>query len=278
MNSYADVTTLKSGAYLDISATTNDAYLRDLLEAASRMIDDYCERYFYVYEGTKYYDGAGSLLWLDDVLSVTTLKNDDDDDGTFENTLTQNTDFYLYPLNDTVKTRAVIRTQGSYSGFANGIKKGVEVVGIFGYGDGTDSTPYHDAGTDVNEASGVTATATTITVDDGTKFAIGQTIRIITSNVGEQMYITGIATHVLTVERGKNGTTAATHDNNDDVYIYDYPEPIKEACLIQTMRWWTRKDTAFADVIGVPELGTVVAKKGLDPDVKELLRPFKRYA
>ena len=273
MNAYSNVTVVKSGAYLNIIGTTNDVYYRDLLEAASRMIDDYTGRFFYCDETTRYYDGDGRVLWTDDILSVTTLKTDEDDDKTYENSLTENTDDYLLPYNLIVKTRAMIRIQGSYSSFAGGIKRGVEIAGLFGYGDGFDATPYVDAGTDVNDVS-FTSTSTTVTVDDGTKFAIGQTIRIDT----EQMYITSITTHVLTIERGLNGTTASAHDDDKDIYIYEYPEPIKEACLIQTMRWWTRKDSAFADVVGVPELGTVIAKKGLDPDVQNLLRPYKRYA
>ncbi|MCH7764715.1 MAG: tetratricopeptide repeat protein [Candidatus Marinimicrobia bacterium] len=246
---------------------------RDLLEAASRMIDDYTNRFYYCDETTRYYDGVGSILWLDDILSITTLKTDDDDDKTYENTLTENTDFYLYPLNTTVKTRAEIRVQGSYSGFASGIAKGVEIAGVFGYGDGKDTTPYPDAGTNLSDAS-MDTTKTTWAVEEGIAFAIGQTIRC----NSEQVYIEAISTNNLTVIRAVNGTTAAAHDDDSDIYIYEYPEPIKEACLIQTMRWWTRKDSAFADVMGVPELGIVIAKKGLDPDVQNLLRPYKRYA
>ena len=274
MNSYASVTTLKSDAYLDVEATTNDAYLRGLLEAASRMIDDYTGRYFYTYEGTKYFDGAGTTLWTPDILSITTLKTDENDDATYENTLTENTDFYLLPYNDTVKTRAVIRSGGSYGSFASGIKKSVEIDGVFGYGNGESTTPYFDSGDDL--AAAITSTtATTTTVDDDGNFAIGQTIRIDT----EQMYISAItaSSETLTIERGINGTDAATHLIAATIYIYEYPQRIKEACLIQCMRWWARKDSAFADVMGVPELGTVIAKKGLDPDIQMLINPYVRY-
>jgi len=272
MNLYADVTTLKSSAYLDKSATTDNLYLRDLLEASSRMEDDYTGRHFYAYNGTQYLDGAGTTMWTPDILSISTLKTDEDDDATFENTLSVNTDYYLYPLNSVVKTRAVIRNQGSYSSFANGIRKGVEITGVFGYGNGTSSTPYVDSGLILSSSIG--ATDTTCTVSASGNFSIGQTLLM----DSEQCYIDNMSSSTLTIERGINGTSATTHSATTTLYIYEYPEPIKEACLIQAMRWWSRKDSAFADVVGVPELGTVIAKKGLDPDVIEILRPYKRYA
>ena len=54
------------------------------------------------------------------------------------------------------------------------------------------------------------------------------------------------------------------------------PEPVKRANLIQAMRWFKRKDTAFADVLGNPEMGTVTVYKGLDPDIKESLHAYLR--
>ncbi len=274
MNSYGDLTTLKNEAYLNISTTdaVRDVRLLRQLEAASRMIDKYCRRFFYTYESTWYYDGWGDTAWFDDILSITTLKTDEDGDTTFENTLTEDTDFYQYPLQGLPKTHAKIAPNGSYGSFANGMKKGVEIAGIFGYGDGVSGTPYVDAGTDVNEAGDVTATQTTITVDAGTSFAHGQTIRIDT----EQMYVPSISTHILTVERGVNGTTATTHLNNADIYIYEYPWDIVHGCLIQAMRWYKRKDSAYQDIVGIPEMGTFVTSKGLDPDVKMILGQYKK--
>ena len=62
------------------------------------------------------------------------------------------------------------------------------VAGVWGY------LQYkEDSGTDLNDAS-MNTTKTTIAVDDGAKFAIGQTIMI----GDEQMLITNIATNDLT--------------------------------------------------------------------------------
>ena len=274
MNCYADLTSLKSASYLNIaSVTTHDTYLRRLLDAASRMIDKECDRFFFVQTETRYYDGKPSGMPLDDILSITTLKLDEDEDATYEATLTEGTDFYLYPYNTFPKWKGIIAPQGGYGTFASGAIRGVQIVGSFGYGDGLSATPYHDAGTDVNDATPMTASQTTCTVDDGTKFAHGQTILI----DSEQLFIESIVTHVLTVKRGVNGTTAATHADDSDIDIYDYPEEIREACLIQVMRWWKRKDSAFQDMVGSPELGTFVVAKELDADIKLILKEYRRY-
>ena len=52
------------------------------------------------------------------------------------------------------------------------------------------------------------------------------------------------------------------------------PEPIRRAAIIQTCRWFKRKDSAFQDVVGTPELGTFNVYKGLDADVKLILEPY----
>jgi hypothetical protein len=71
-----------------------------------------------------------------------------------------------------------------------------------------------DSGTDVNDAD-FTSTDTTFTVDDGTQFTVDDAIQV----DDEIMTVTAIATHVLTVTRAVQGTTAATHADNSDVYI-----------------------------------------------------------
>jgi hypothetical protein len=275
MNAYADLTTLKSGAYANLTLTTNDTYLRQLLEDASRLIDKYCMRHFYCWEGKKYYDGDDDKLFIDDLLSVTTLKCDPGGDGTFENSYTANTDYLLYPLNDYPKTRIDLGYSAAYSDFAKGIPRGIELDGVHGYGDGVSATPYIDSGVTVN-TGGIDATTLThaLATGKGASFAIGQTIRI----ESEQLYITGISTDTLTFlgqpTRGRNGTTAAIHAAGKAIYIYQYPMPIVEACLITCMRAWKRKDSAFQDTVGIPDLGTVIAKKGLDPDVVERIAHY----
>ena len=269
MNCYSTLTRIKSR--LDITSTTYDTDLLMLLNAASRAIDNYTMRFFYVLSATsttpRYYDGSASPWFIpDDILAITTLKTDEDGDATFENSYTATTDYHLYPLNSYPKTWAKINSNGSYGGFAAGAVRGIELIGTLGYGDGSDATPYTTSGATVTVA---TTTGTSVTASDGTAFAVGQTILAGT----EQMYISAISSNTLTCTRGVNGTTAAIQDVAT-AYIYNYPDTIVEATLIQAMRWWKRKESAFADVIGSTEVGQLIMYKGLDPDIKLIIQDY----
>lgn len=266
MNAYADLTTLKSSSYLNITATDHDAYLRKLLEHASRLLDKECRRFFYCKTQTRYEDGTTGKLFLSaDLLSVTTFKTDEDGDGTFEAVFIA-ADYELYPLNEFPKQWVTLSADSNYDAFGEGVRKGVEIAGLWGYGDGESAIPYTDSGATLTVADG---TATTVAASDGTKFAVGQTILC----ESEQMYITGISGNNLTVKRGINGTTGAAHSAKAS-YIYDYPEPIRQACLITAMRDWKRKDSAYQDTVGSPETGIFIASKGLDPDVKVIISDY----
>ena len=272
-NAYSDLTTLKSASYLNIATVTDyDTPLLNLLIQASRLLDKWCGRFFFVRDETRYYDGMGlKLFLLDDLLSITTLKTDEDGDGTYENSLVV-TDYHLYPLNDFPKIRIEINPNGDYGSFASGVQKGVQIIGSYGYGDGISKTPYSNSGDSVQDATGMTETQTTVTVTSGTNFAVGQTIKIEL----EQCFISSIATNTLTIKRGVNGTTGETHAKDTIIYIYEYPMPISQGCLITSMRAFKRKDSAYADVIGSPETGQIIMSKGVDPDVAELIKQYRK--
>lgn len=270
MNSYADIGTFKSADWANISSNTEQVRFRRLLESASQYIEKRTERKYFCWEGAKYYDGAGWLP-VDDLLSVTALKLDEDGDATFGETMAA-TDYILYPLNEFPKTWIEISSNSDYGTFASGTKKGVEIEGIHGYGDGYSATPYHDSGIDINVGGGINTTVTTVTVDDGTKFGAGHTIRI----DSEQIYVESISTHILTIQRGVNGTTAATHADDASIYIYDYPQLIWQATMILAMKAWKRKDSAFQNVVGNPDTGLVVTFKDEDPAIKNIIDRYRR--
>jgi len=221
MKSYCSITEVKSA--LEITATTDDDVILKISEAATKAIDNYTNRSFQAETATKYFDGH-IPLWVDDLLDITTIKTDEDGDGTFENTLTVTTDYLLYPLNKYPKTKIELSVSPTYGGFGVS-KKGCEIAGLWGYGDGISRTPYISATT--LSAAIVSTTAATFTVTSVANLSAGHTILI----DSEQMYIYSIATLTLTVERGVNGTTAATHLINAPVYVYQYPADIKLFCI-----------------------------------------------
>jgi len=267
-NSYGTLSTLKT--MLDVSGTGDDTLLLQSLEMASRSVDAYCRRKFYVTSETRQFRGESSRLMLyDDLLSITTFLTLKDDRST-EKTWAA-TDYELFPLGDTRYPKEYIEladatTAGS---FANNTRRGVQVVGLFGYGTGSSATPYESA-TTVNDGD-FDATETTFTATAGTTLNIGETILI----DSEQMYITGISTHVITVQRAMNNTTGATHANSGTVYVYKYPQEIVNACYLQAGRISKRWRTAYATTIGAVEMSPYDVSIGLDNDVKRLLDRFK---
>jgi len=271
MNVYATLNDLKGPDCLNIKEAEHNAGLLRLLEAMSRQVEKpkLTGRHFYCFEGVKYYNDVSTKLWLpDDILSITSLKCDTDGDGVFEVTMAA-TDYFLEPFNKYPKTLLKINLNGDYAHFASGITKGVEITGVFGYADS--ATPY-EAKTAVNETGGIDASVTQFTVSDGSEIKAGQTIRVDT----EQMFVSDVTQNELHVERGVNGTTAATHADASVVSVYTYPEDITQAVLILAMRAWKRKDSAYQDIVGTPETGQIITSKGIDPDVLELCVPFQR--
>jgi len=175
---------------LDITDENYDSMLMAMMEQAKGFIDDYCDREFDQTAEARYFNGAGSILFIDDlVISTTTVELDRDGDGTHESTMASG-DYVLYPLNKTPKTYIKISNNSNYGGFAPGIKNGVKITGTWGY--------------------------TTI------------------------------------------------------------PAPIRRASIIQVCRWFKRSKGAYEDMVGIPEMGTFVVYKGLDPDVALLLNPYRK--
>lgn len=276
MNLYADLVKLKqrlepTGTAGSFTTDYNTPLLQ-VLNAASRQIDMFTNRRFYVWYGTKYFDGSSDPFDVYDLLSIDSggFDLDESADDTYGSEVAT-TDYYLYPLNEWPKTQIKTAPDGEYGGFASGIRKGIRIVGNWGYGDGESASPYFDSGDSVQNDP-LTDSSSSLTVSGGGNFGEGQTLLI----ESEQVYISSISSQTLTILRGVNGTTAASHVQNTTIYIYQYPYDIVEACLIQAMRWWKRKDTAFGDIVGVPELGAISIFKGLDPDVKLILNNYRK--
>ena len=116
-----------------------------------------------------------------------------------------------------------------------------------------------------------TTTGTTITVSADDVIKPGQTILAGT----EQIFCSAVTTGTFTGERGVNGTTAATH-STAATSVYVYPQTITEAAYIQASRWFKRKDTAFQNIVGTNELGTLQSQSGIDPDIAIITNAYRK--
>lgn len=110
------------------------------LVAASRAIDEYCGRRFYPDADAaqvRYYTPSNAVgLWIDDLVTLTSLKTDESGDGVFENTWTLNTDFVLEPLNPSPPgapwRKICVHPSGSYR-LPTSYPRTVEITGKFGW-------------------------------------------------------------------------------------------------------------------------------------------------
>ncbi len=99
---YVDKDDLKT--YIGISGSGQDNNIDNAINAASRQIDKVCGRYFYqdsTANAKTFTPVSNIYLEIPDISTTTGLivKTDTTDDGSFDKTLTINTDFILRPTN-----------------------------------------------------------------------------------------------------------------------------------------------------------------------------------
>lgn len=245
-----------------------------MLEFASRDIDAMCGRRFFARAETRYLTPASSLrvLLLEaDLASLTTLEVDTDNDGDFDYTLVEGTDYWLAP--DTVDYEPywaidLVRRDASQITSWPGYRRSVRAAGLWGYSFERDA-----AGT---LASALTSGATTLTLAAGHGVATGDTIVI----GSEQLDVTLVSGETATVSRGINGSTAAAADSGATVYRRRYPRPIEQATKLRAMDLWRGAETGFATTQGYDGTGratgigfTGATNYGI---VRGLVKPFVR--
>lgn len=277
MNNYARLPDVL--AELNAEGITNVATHEDVLRSiarASAFVRNETRRIYHTETRTAQLNGSGDgQLWLQtaanepyrsDLVSVTTLKVDEDGDGVFELTLVHNTDYWLLPANPTVTgqparglTLVVGRSTSPQITVWPKRPRCIELVGKFGHSETT-------------EASGLTgtladATDTTITTTEGADTTgliyPGDTLLI----ESEQVYVTAVATTTVTVERGVNGTTAAAH-TSQALLIRRYPDDIERAVSAEAARWLWHAAGGYQ-----PELGTTEFSQRW-PSIRDTLRRY----
>ena len=250
-HTYASIEDLRdylAGTNYSSGWTSDTVVLRRILESASARIDNYVGmQSFGVRTETHYFDiGSGTLrdtpqllkpngnssaigigdsyipaipldAWLISVTSVTSYKQTDRSES---ETLTEgyNNDYWLEPYNTNPKTRLKLNEDSEKSFHAG--QQTLAIAGTWGYSD--------DLSTEKTTTGAITTTSVVSWgVNDASGLSVAQTIKV----GNEQMYITGISSNTLTVERGVNGTTATTHSAGTSVFVYEYSPIIVQACL-----------------------------------------------
>ncbi len=136
-NGYCTLAELK--ASLNITDAVDDTALEAAITAASRMIDDYTERFFYVNGSvgspvTRYYTALDPYtINIDDITTVSEVATDDNFDFTYGTVFTTS-DFMVEPINNPIKGFPYSRLLaiGSYI-FPYQLPQAVRVKGVWGF-------------------------------------------------------------------------------------------------------------------------------------------------
>ena len=277
MNLLANVDQVKRA--LEIAGTTYDALATDALRATSRLIEGATGRSFVPTLATRYADGNGkSALWLDEQwLDITTLSLSADGGTTY--TALGATDWWEsdglhYEV--TPIQLLVLNPNGNYGQFYAG-RRAVKLVGVLGWHRDY-AAAWEASGDSVQDASGLTSSATSITVTDADgagadgltpRFSVGNLVQV----ESEIMEVIAVSTaqNKLTVVRGVNGSTAATHAKGTAIAVWRPDDLAHQATLIQAARFFKRAQQAFADAGANLDLGKLIFAKKLDPDVEAIL-------
>ena len=254
---------------------TDEAPIVRVLGSASKRIDTYLGRSFGIRTETHTYDigrgalrndqifrgygnevndfpdywssklsGAAVLLLGDWLATATTVTAYGQTARTSSTVLTEGigNDFLLEPYNRSPKT--LMKLEEDTTDSLYGGQQTLTILGQWGWQTDTASASALNAA-----ISSTTATAVTLTSGSHPVYA-GDTIIIDT----EQMYVSTKNGVTLTVIRGVNGTTAATHSDAAVVSTWIYPDDVIQAALDIARTYWRSRDAGLTTVIGSGEM------------------------
>ena len=191
-NAYGDLTTLKSAAFLNTPDDGHDERLLGMLETASRWIDGYCDRHFYVTEGERRFDGTGRVvLAVTDLVSAAEVRVRQGATGRWVGW--NSGDWLAYPLNAAPTepggrpyTRIVATAGGRRFPLSRG---GVIISGAWGYGDVREDTGLQVSGAEVATMADTHGHRCRFRRRACGALSAGHTVRI----GDEQMYVTAVS-------------------------------------------------------------------------------------
>jgi len=301
-------------ASLDLKETARaNAQVDRAIEAASRTIEGLCHRRFYPQTATRYFDWPDQYarpwrLWLDDseLISVTAVSSGGVTIPTANVLLEPNRNGPPYN-----RLELDLDTNAAFGGSSTP-QRAITITGLWGYtndespaGTVDEAMTTSETDMDVTDSASIgvgqvlrvgserllvtekrmksvgqtlqtplTAQANNVTVavTSGAAFAVGETILL----DGERMLIVDIASNNLTVRRGWDGSTLATHTGStiyaprtltvtrgalgttaaamsqgDQIYRWDVPPGVNELCTAEAVVMLLRSSSGYAGQTGV---------------------------
>ena len=256
---YISLDALKDELGIASATTTYDAMLKRQIERASMWLERETGRMFYPVTATRAFDVPEDVprqaIWLfDDLLAVTSIT---DDQGSVDSG-----EYFLYPANHPPYQRIELLSSSRQWVWTDSRQQAVSIAGRWGYSEQT-----LDTGVTLGAAVEST-TATSITVSDGALIEVGWCLLI----GSEQLFVSAVSDNTVTVQRGNNGTTAATHADGATILRY-VPDPAAEECviLIASLAYNMRQaagvksqvigdyEITYRDGMAVPDLALYIA-------------------
>jgi hypothetical protein len=271
MTTKAEYTTVADvrAAILNQAGTADDALILQFIRTASKDIDAIAVQKFAPVIETRYFDGPGlgggwaqlyadrytmdtkalgarELVFDAPLLELTALTNGD-------GTLIASSEYVLEPYNQTPKQRVTLLRSSSTTfvqNAASDYQKVLSVAGVWGYHDDY-ANAWVDTATTL-AAPIATTTAAAFTSSNGAALKAGWLAKI----DSEYLYISGIGSSV-SVLRGVNGSTAATHTTGAAVSYWEVMYQIQTICSqAATLYYNIRNNPGVAMVVD----GHVISK------------------
>ena len=241
-------------------STSQDGDILRAIAAASDFARELTGRIFHTEVATALFHGNGKEClrlgsyaaepWRNSLVSVTTLKVDDNNDGVFELTLTEDTDYWLGTDNPGTGDRPaesieIVTGRNTAPQIYTWPKRRrvIEIVGKWGYSEITEAVVV--GGTAVTGTlSSASDLTLVLTLDPGDKVAPGDSLFMGTEEMGPVLDVSG--TTVTLQARGINGTTAATQ-TTVAVLVRQYPDYLSRAVRADAARYLWRAAQGMPD-------------------------------
>ncbi len=260
---YARPADLKN--YLGITATTDDVVLLLCCEWARAQIDSITRRHFYPHIATRYYDADVPDYYLplgDDLITLTTFTNGD-------TTTILAANYRLYPVEGPPYQWIELNKAGSVNfTYSTTPQRAMSILGVWGW-------------SKVGISSGATAavisttSTTTITPSSLTDFRVGDLIEI-----DNEMMYARVKGSTLTVVRGFNGSTAATHLALAAINFVRFEDEIMWIATRLAAWRYKQKDAPFAlagnTMGGITTLGNIAVPAEIPGDILKDLMSWVR--
>ena len=129
---YIDIETVKDALFL--KTAEQDVIVGLLIDSAMEAVDKHTGQSFLLEASAiRYFDTKkGEFVGIRETASVSLVRVDTTLDGTFDKTIVEGTDFFLYPLNSSPKSLIALRELGTLANFPAGLRT-VEVTAPWGY-------------------------------------------------------------------------------------------------------------------------------------------------